>query len=212
MVPFYQRILLIAATLIAPIAVHPADDDCGCSEMRVALKSNLLHDALLTPDIGIEVRLPGNFSVAAEGITAWWTNDSRHHCWRIYGGWLETRYWLGEKPSERALTGHHIGIYASIHSFDFEFGKGHGWQTPDFMWGTGISYGYSWKLNARLNLDLSARLGYAGGKVTKYDAQCGMHVCTGHEMSRYFGLTDLCVTLVWFPGKKSKNNPNLIYE
>lgn len=212
MAHFYRLIFLLALVLLVPEMVRGADDDCGCSEMRVAVKSNLLHDALLTPDAGIEVRLPGNFSVAVEGILAWWTDDSRHHCWRIYGGWMEARYWLGTKAYERALTGHHLGVYGSVHSFDFEFGKGHGWQTPDCMWGVGISYGYSWKLNSRLNIDLSARLGYAEGKVTKYDAQCGMHVCTGREVRRYIGLTDFCVTLVWFPGKKTKNSPNLIAD
>lgn len=178
--------------------------------MRFAIKSNLLHDALLTPDLGVELRLPGNFSVAAEGVMAWWSRDSRHRCWHIYGGWLEARYWLADKPVERALTGHHFGIYASLHSFDFEFGSGKGWQCPGLTWGAGVSYGYSWKLNERLNLDLSARVGYTSGEVTKYGVECGMHVCRGRELRRYFGPTDLCVTLVWFPGSKSRNNPNLI--
>lgn len=212
MAQFYRHLLLMAAVLIAPVAAQSAEDDCGCSEVRVALKSNLLHDVVLTPDIGVEMRLPANFSVGAEGIMAWWTNDSRHHCWRIYGGWLEARYWLGNRPSLRALTGHHLGIYGSIHSFDFEFGKGHGWQTPQYMWSAGISYGYSMKLNSRLNLDISGRIGYTEGVVTSYDSQCGMHICTGREVRRYVGLTDLCVTLVWFPGKKNKNNPNLIED
>lgn len=207
-----RRILVIAAVLGAPFALRSADDDCGCSEMRVALKSNLLHDGLLTPDLGLEVRLPGNFSAGVQGVLAWWSNDSRHHCWRICGGWAEARYWFGPKASERALTGHHVGVYGSVHAFDFEFGKGRGRQTPGVMWGAGISYGYSWKLNSRLNLDVGARFGYAEGAVTRYDAQCGMHVCTGHEVRRYAGPTDISVTLVWFPGRGSKNNPNLIVD
>lgn len=210
MLHFYRLIILVAALTFAPCVLQSADNDCGCSEMRVALKSNLLHDALLTPDFGIELKLPGRFSAEVEGIMAWWSNDRRHHCWRIYGGWAEARYWLGDKPLERALTGHHVGLYGSVHSFDFEFGEGHGRQTPGVMWGAGVSYGYSWKLNERLNLDLGARLGYAEGEVTKYDVQCGMHVCSGREVRRYFGLTDFCVTLVWFPGKNTKNNPNMI--
>lgn len=205
-------ILLIVCWLLVPVMAHGASDDCGCSEMRVALKTNLLHDLLLTPDFGVEVRLPGNFSASAEGVWAWWSDDSRHHCWRIYGGRVQARYWLGEKASERSLTGHHLSVYGSVHSFDFEFGKGHGRQTPDVMWGVGVGYGYSWKIAERLNIELGALVGYAEGVVTKYDAQCGLHVCTGREVHRYFGLTDICVSLVWFPGKKTKNNPTLRVE
>lgn len=102
MAHFYRLIFLLALVLLVPEMVRGADDDCGCSEMRVAVKSNLLHDALLTPDAGIEVRLPGNFSVAVEGILAWWTDDSRHHCWRIYGGW-KLAIGLAQKPTKEPL-------------------------------------------------------------------------------------------------------------
>ena len=199
----------ISAVLIAVSFADGAAQCADCDECmpRIALKTNLLHDALLTPDIGIEVSLGQRWSASLEGVFAWWSHDASHRYWRIYGGWAEFRFWPGEKPVERALTGHHIGFYASMLTFDFEFGD-KGWQSPDFTYGTGISYGYSWALNKRLNIDVSARVGYSTGKLIKYHPQCDTYVCIRHTTQRYLGLTGLEVTLVWFPGRGHKNIPD----
>ena len=108
------------------VSGQTACDDCL---PRVAVTTNLLHDAALTPDLGLEVSIARRWSVAAEGVWAWWSNARRHRYWRIAGGRLEFRWHPGDAPMKRALTGHHIGIYGSAHTFDFEFG-GQGWQSP----------------------------------------------------------------------------------
>ena len=200
---------MIALILANSMIANATADDCGCSEMRVGVKSNLIHDALLTPDLGIEVRLPKKFSIDAEGVYAWWSKEQAHHTWRIYGGWIEGRFWFGKQARHRALTGHHVGIYGSLHSFDFEFGENKGWQCPGLAWGAGVAYGYSFRIADRLNLDLGLRVGYMRGDIVKYKAECGTHVCTGRERLSYFGPTGLEITLVWFPGRNDGNNPKL---
>ena len=175
--------------------------ECDCPD--IALKTNLLHDALLTPDLGIEVALPANFSASLTGTYAWWSNDSRHRYWRIRMGVAEVRYWFGACAQCRIMTGHHAGIYVSLYDYDFEFG-GRGWQSPDATFGAGISYGYSMKISRNLNLDFGVRAGYSGGTLIKYKPQCGNYVCTSHSFHRYFGLTGLSVSLVWFPGGHTK--------
>ena len=119
------------------------------------------------------------------------------------------RIWLGEKASKRALTGHRLGIYGSALDYDFEFG-GRGWQSPKTTYGVGISYGYSFRISDRLNLDLGLKAGYSAGRLIKYKPQCDRYVCTGSSFKRYFGLTGLEVTLVWFPGRGSKNHPDFL--
>lgn len=202
------RLSVRVATTLLLLSVAPTVR-AGCDDCRprLALKTNLLHDAVATPDLGVELSLAKRWSVSAEGVWAWWSRSSRHRYWRIYGGWMEMRYWLGDKPLERSLTGHRLGVDGSVHSYDFEFGH-KGWQSPDAVYGVGVSYGYSLRLNDRLNLDLGVRIGYSGGNLVKYHPQCGQYVCTGRGFHRYFGLTGLEVTLVWFPGLK-KNNPDL---
>ena len=44
---------------------------------RIALKSNLLYDLLLTPNIGVEIPLHEKWSLAANWMYAWWKSDSK---------------------------------------------------------------------------------------------------------------------------------------
>lgn len=200
-----RAIALLACVLGASAAEAQVADCDGCLP-RVAVKTNLLHDAVLTPDLGLEVVVGKRFSLSVEGVWAWWSNGSRNRCWRIAGGWCELRTWLGEAPTKRALTGHHLGLYGSMLTYDFEFG-GKGWQSPDWTYGVGLSYGYSMAVASRLNLDFALRVGYSSGTLIKYKPQCGTYVCYSHSRQRYFGPTGLEITLVWFPGKAGKNNP-----
>lgn len=203
-----RRLVLFAVLVIIALPGKSASDFCEECQANIAVKSNLVHDALLTPDLGVELSIKRRFSVSVSGVYAWWSNQERHHYWRIRGGVLEMRLWLGDKCRERALTGHHVGVYGSAHDYDFEFG-GTGWQSPQMTYGVGVGYGYSLRINQRLNLDMGLRVGYSAGQMIKYKPQCGEYVCISHSNRRYFGLTGLEVTLVWFPGKGNKNNPNI---
>ena len=199
-----HTVSIFVCALAAVLSSHSAwagPADCECPD--IAIKTNLVHDAFLTPDLGIEVVLPANFSISLTGTYAWWSNDSRHRYWRIRMGVAEARYWFGGCADCRFLTGHHAGIYASLFDYDFEFG-GRGWQSPDASFGVGIAYGYSIKISRNLNLDFGLRAGYSAGTLIKYKPQCGTYVCTDRSYQRRFGLTGVAVSLVWFPGRHSK--------
>ena len=199
-------LLTVLPTLAGAGKLRQDCDSCRNSCMHVAIKSNLLHDAALTPDFGIELALPRNISVGVEGVYAWWSNDKAHRYWRIRGARADVNYWFGRHARQRALTGHHAGIYLSAYDYDFEFGH-KGWQSRRPAIGAGVSYGYSLRLNGRLNLDLGMSIGYSGAHITAYVPQCGKYVCTDRYYKRYFGVTDIAVTLVWFPGRDGINNP-----
>lgn len=193
-------IFIVAAFCAFNVYGRNADAaDGGCDDCIFVIKSNLLYDAALTPDIGIEMSVSPSISVGIEGVCAWWSNNRTHRYWRIRGGWLDASWWFGEASRLYRLTGHHAGIYASIHDYDFEFG-GKGWQSPRPTFGAGLTYGYSFRLNRHLNLDLSVRAGYAGGRVTEYKPMCGTYTCIRERSNHYFGLTGLGISLIWFPG------------
>lgn len=105
--------LCIRDTVIAPVKKRP---------FYMAVKTNMLYDALLVPNIGVEFCLGKNWSVAGNWMYAWWKSDRKHNYWRIYGGDLEVRRWFGRKASEKPLTGHHVGLYGQIVTYDFELG------------------------------------------------------------------------------------------
>ena len=102
-----HTVSIFVCALAAVLSSHSAwagPADCECPD--IAIKTNLVHDAFLTPDLGIEVVLPANFSISLTGTYAWWSNDSRHRYWRIRMGVAEARYWFGGCADCRFLTGH----------------------------------------------------------------------------------------------------------
>lgn len=204
------RMLTVMAIAIA--AAHTPLQSEECSECRTAcgfafaIKTNLIHDALLTPDLGIELSVARQWSLSAQGVYAWWGNRPHNFFWRIRGGSLELRHWFGSKSHSRALTGHHVGIYGSIHDYDFEFGHT-GYQAAKPTFGIGATYGYSIRLTNRQNLDFGIKIGYSAGKQVKYHPECCTYVCDSHRTFRYFGPTGVEISLIWFPGRHSFNRP-----
>ena len=96
-----------------------------------ALKTNLLYDVALVPNMGAEFYVGKNWSVGANWMYAWWKNDHAGKYWRIYGGDIYARRWFGKKAEEKPLTGHHVGVYAQMLTYDFCLGnRGYMGGTP----------------------------------------------------------------------------------
>ena len=171
----------------------------------LGLKTNLLYDALLVPNVGIEVPVGRRVSLSANWMYAWWKNDHRHRYWRVYGGEVEARYWLRAAETGKPLRGHHVGIYAQMLTFDVEWGaRGYMGGTPGgTLWnkaigGGGLSYGYSFPLSDKLRLDLGIGLGYWGGRYHEYVPDEGCYVWQRTCRLRYGGPTRAEVSLVWW--------------
>lgn len=175
-----------------------------CKPFYMAVKSNMLYDAILIPNIGVEFYLGKNFSVAANWMYAWWKCDHKHNYWRTYGGDIEGRWWFGSKAHEKPLTGHHLGIYAQMLTYDFELG-GKGYLGPKWSYGGGISYGYSLPVAERINIDFGIGIGYLGGKYKEYEPQDDHYVWQATKRRHWFGPTKAEVTFVWLIGCENKN-------
>lgn len=149
----------------------------------MALKTNMLYDVLAVPNIGVEFYLGKNWSISGNWMYGWWKKNNSHRYWRIYGGDLAVRYWLGKKANEKPLTGHHIGIYGQAFTYDFEWGgKGYmGGEPGGTLWdktnyAAGVEYGYSLPVANRLNIDFTLGVGYWGGKYYTYTPLDGHYV------------------------------------
>lgn len=178
----------------------------------MALKTNLIYDALTIPNAGIEFYLGKNWSIMGNYTHGWWKNDRKAIYMRIYGGDIAVRYWFGRKAKEKPLTGHHLGLYGYILTYDFIFGhtgymggqpKGALWDEPSYA--AGVEYGYSLPVAKRLNIDFVIGVGYQGGKYYVYKAVDDEYVWQATKLRHWFGPTKAEVSLVWLLGHDNIN-------
>lgn len=162
----------------------------------VAVKTNALYDLALIPNLGFEYYFGKNISVTTNWLLAWWRNDNKFWYWRVFGGDVAVRYWIGNQADKAPLTGHHIGIYGNMLTYDFELG-GRGYLAKEFSFGYGLEYGYSLPLAERLNLDCSLGIGYFGGEFEEYLPIDGHYVWQATKHRHWFGPTKLEVSLSW---------------
>ncbi len=185
----------------------------SCSPIYLSLKTNMLYDLLAVPNIGGEVYLGNNFSLGVDWMYGWWKTDRHHRYWRIYGGEVTANYWFGKKAKEKPLTGHHIGVYGSAFTYDFEWnnkgyigGEPGGTLLNDANYAVGIAYGYSLPIARRFNIDFTLGVGYQGGKYYEYIPLDGHYVWQTTKQRHWFGPTKVEVSLVWLLGRGNTNN------
>lgn len=185
----------------------------SCSPFYMDLRTNMLYDALALPNIGAEFYLGRGWSVGVNGMYGWWSNSNRHRYWRAYGGEINARRWLGQRAAEKPLSGHHLGLYAGVVTYDFEFGhtgymggKPGGTLLDRCNYYGGIEYGYSLAVGRRLNIDFSIGIGYLGGKYVKY-TPCpeGGYLWQSTHRLGWFGPTKAEISLVWLIGCGNQN-------
>lgn len=173
------------------------------SASYLALKSNLLYDALLVPNLSLEASISSGWTLGAGGMFAWWSKDAKHRYWRIYGGDLEIRKYFGTLSKFKPLQGHHLGIYGDFLTYDFEFGA-KGYQSKA-TYAAGIKYGYSHPIANRLNLDFALGIGYLHSNYKTYVPRDGCYVYQETKKRKWLGPTQAEISLVWLLGKGNTN-------
>ncbi|MCM1484190.1 MAG: DUF3575 domain-containing protein [Muribaculaceae bacterium] len=211
-----DSIAIIPDTIyVAPIVTVPDTiylDICPDRPFYMDIRSNMLYDALALPNVGVEFYLGKNISLGANWMYAWWKTDRRHYYWRAYGGEIFGRWWFGCKAQKKPLTGHHLGVYGQLYTYDFELGGdgemggkpgGNLWDRN--LWGAGFEYGYSLPVSRRINIDFSIGLGYTTGVYHKYKPIDDHYVWQSTHRRHYFGPTKLEVAFVWLIGHGNVN-------
>ena len=187
-----------------PSQVHPSSESQAPPVASYfALKSNLLYDALLVPNLSLEASIGSGWTLGAGGMFAWWSKDAKHRYWRIYGGDLEIRKYFGTLSKSKPLQGHHLGIYGDFLTYDFEFGA-KGYQSK-VTYAAGIKYGYSHPIANRLNLDFALGIGYLHSNYKTYVPRDGCYVYQETKKRKWLGPTQAEISLVWLLGKGNTN-------
>lgn len=194
------------------IADNPRQESRDESKLQVnqqkpfymAIKTNMLYDAMVVPNIGIEFYLGRNLSVAANWHSAWLDIKGNERIWRNYGGDIALRRWFGKRAEQSPLSGHHVGLYGQAVTYDVHFND-RGYFANKCNWTTGVEYGYSLPIARRLNIDFTLGLGYHWGEYHNYTIVDDHKTWTATNRRHYVGPTKCEVSLVWLIGRDNYN-------
>lgn len=169
---------------------------------EVALKTNLLYDALSTVNAGVEIRLAPKWTLDVSG---------NYNNWRVSGqswkNWMvqpEARYWFCN-----TMAGHFVAVNAIGGRFNF----GHLKHTVDFLnndfsklkdhrrqglgLGAGIAYGYAWILGKHWNLEGELGIGWIWTRYDEFECKgCGRKIAED-RVHNYVGPTKAALNLVY---------------
>ena len=169
------------------IADRPAETK-GPANYHLAVRTNLLRWATLTPDLGVEWRICPSWGIAVNGSwTSWnWSDKGRRYAhWEVAP---EVRYYMGEKNAW------YVGAMFKTGEFNYKLSETG--KQGDLM-GGGITAGYQLRLNKALALDFNLGLGYLNADYEKYEVIDGVRVHRGNETKDWWGPINAGVTLVW---------------
>ncbi|MDE6315868.1 MAG: DUF3575 domain-containing protein [Muribaculaceae bacterium] len=173
----------------------------GLRGQSVALKTNLLSDAALTPTIGIETGLAPKWSVELTGmLNAWEVNNHIFKQWQLKP---ELRYWFCQR-----FSGHFVGAHLIAGQFNFgnidngikflgtDFSKLSDRRYQGWDFGAGLAYGYAWILSKHWSLEAEIGLGWIHARFDEFRcADCGKKLRTNLSHN-YFGPTKAAINLV----------------
>lgn len=175
----------------------------GMSAKRIALKTNVVSDALASPSLGGEIIIAPRWSLdVAWQLNNWSFSDGKR--WKHWFVQPEARYWFCDAIAGHFVGAHLIGGQYNIghihvpfnflgsHLKNLEDNRFQGWAL-----GAGVSYGYSWALAKHWNFEAEIGVGYAFTRYDRFECDgCGKKVDSG-KTHNYFGPTKLALNFVY---------------
>lgn len=170
---------------------------------EVAVKTNLLYDALLNINAGVEVGLSPKWTLDVSGNFNDW-NLSHDRKWKHWMLQPEARYWFCDR-----FGGHFLGVHAhggqynigglknDLNFLGTDFSRLTDGRYQGWFIGGGVGYGYAWILGKHWNLEAELGVGYI---YTKYDrfncAGCQKKTETDKD-HHYIGVTKAALNLIY---------------
>lgn len=199
-----KTVMLIALMLLLGSAARAQD---------VAIKTNLLHDAGLTPNLGLEFGIAPKwtFDISVD-VNQWpvkhgYKYDHVHQkrYWKQWFVQPEFRYWFCEKFQGNFIGLHLIGGQYNVGNIGFlpNFLNNRFKDLRDERWkgwgvGAGISYGHTWVLGTHWNLEAEIGVGWMYTRYDRFglteDGSKGKKIQDG-KVHNYVGPTKLALNL-----------------
>lgn len=188
-----KALILLIIALGSAVGVHA---------QKAAIKTNLLYDALLNVNAGVEIGLAPKWTLDLSGnYNAWTIHD---HKWKHWLAQPEARYWFCDRFSRHFLGIHALGgmynvgnIKNNINFLGTDFSKLTDYRFQGWAVGGGIAYGYAFILGKHWNLEAEVGFGYV---YTRYDVlqcqDCGRRIASDRP-HHYVGPTKAALNLVY---------------
>ena len=121
---------------------------------RIAVTTNVVEDAILTPNVGVDIVLSDRQSITFDTSFAPYqlSKGFSNKCMTFRAGY---KYWLNQ-----AFYAHYVGVDAVASSSDVVVGQ---FNSRDEYVGLGVAYGYSFILGKKLSIVPSIGVGLAYG-------------------------------------------------
>lgn len=185
-----KKAFLVGITLFFSLAM---------SAQHFAIKNNLVYDATLTPNLGMEVGLGKRVTLdISAGYNPFEFNNGKQ-----FKHWLvqpELRIWTCEKFNGTFFGIHALGGQYNVAGIKLPFGvfkelRDH--RYDGYLYGGGISIGHQWILSKRWGLEAEIGAGYARMHYDKYPCgDCGTKLETGNH--NYWGVTKAAISFIYF--------------
>lgn len=177
------RFFLAALIATTTFAFTPLRADAR----QFAVKTNLLYDATLTVNLGVEMKVAPRWSVDLSGNYNAWA--LRGHRWKHWMIQPEARYWLCDATAGHFLAAHalggqfnagHLSFARDIFGLNLSNLKDHRYQ--GWAAGVGVGYGYSWLLGKHWNIEAEIAVGWIYAHYDVYRCQgCGARIGKNHK-------------------------------
>lgn len=195
----FRKVLVTLGLFLATIPT-------AFAENNVALKTNLLYDALLSPTLGVEVGLAPKWSFDLSGtINAWKVKiNDQDRRWKQWMVQPEARYWFCQR-----FAGHFLGVHALGGQFNFgnldlpfdflgtDFRVFKDNRLQGWFAGAGVAYGYSWILDKHWNFEAEIGIGWVYSRYDQFKCQgCGKKV-KEDVPHNYYGPTKAALNIIY---------------
>ncbi len=195
----YLYILLFSLLCGKPLLAQQSDG-MERSLPRVALRTNLLYDATLSPNLGVDVRVDSTWTVGLlAGMNAWDIDKEKNKKWRHMLFSFRARKYVNDSVFHKGYF-EADAIYSHFNVGNVKFPLGlyrtvRERRLQGDLLALGGKYGYSWILSRdwRIEAEAGVAIGYAWFK--EYDCpHCGTYY--GKD-DRIFLLPQLGVNIVY---------------
>ncbi|MBR4481427.1 MAG: DUF3575 domain-containing protein [Prevotella sp.] len=198
----FGRLLAIALLLSPALSLVAEAQSPECDSVpqgRIALRTNLLYDATLSPNLGVEVRVDSAWTVGLlAGINAWDVDKAKNRKWRHMLFSLRARKYRKNLFEKGYYEGDLIYSHFNVGNVKFPFGlykSVRDRRLQGDLIALGGKYGHSWILarDWRIEAEAGIAVGYAWFK--EYDCpHCGTFL--GKDC-RIFLLPQLGINIVY---------------